>query len=50
VTGLFALPVRRVTSASAKLIVYLLWTIGAAIVLGGMGGTRRIAGTAVVGA
>ena len=33
VTGLFALPVRRDTTALAKLLVYLLWTVGVAFVL-----------------
>src|SRR4249920_1254420 len=33
VTGLFALPVRRETIAFAKLLVYLLWTVGVALVL-----------------
>ncbi len=33
VTGLFALPVRRDTIALAKLLIYLLWTVGVALVL-----------------
>jgi ABC-2 type transport system permease protein len=41
VTGLFALPVSRPALVSAKLIVYLLWTVGVGLVL--------VAAVAVVG-
>jgi ABC-2 type transport system permease protein len=33
VTGLFALPVSRTTIVTAKLLVYLLWTVGVAVLL-----------------
>lgn len=33
VSGLFALPVRRSTIAVAKLLVYLMWSLGVAVVL-----------------
>jgi ABC-2 type transport system permease protein len=33
ITGLFALPVGRPTLALAKLLVYLVWTVGVALVL-----------------